>query len=299
MTVFGSFDGFGGSGEIGVYPSFMLLLQNRAQWGNRCGFDGLEVSAAMAVSVITATPLKLKRPLFLDPDLLPRNPCLSPCECPSPWDATPRRNAPFCGNPPGPCECRCGDAHPRQGRKMHFWPCGGKTDMKVGKISAKIGQTYGFWGYFSYCSAVCFTVFGGICQNLYFPPDFFFLFRGGGPNMQSVVDSVPGSQDRKAWSAMRFCHLQASFRPYLVRIQENVRKELTTNCHAQFVQALSGVIRANRFARFARIGWFARIGNSSDSCESAWRAIKIGVSIANDSRESIRAANRVANRPCH
>ena len=49
---------------------------------------------------------------------------------------------------------------------------------------------------------------------------------------------------------------------------------------------LSGVIRANRFARFARIGWLARIGNSSDSCESAWRAIKIGVSIANDSRES-------------
>ena len=34
------------------------------------------------------------------------------------------------------------------------------------------------------------------------------------------------------------------------------------------------MIRANRFARFARIG--ARIGNSSDSCESAWRAIKIG-----------------------
>ena len=28
--------------------------------------------------------------------------------------------------------------------------------------------------------------------------------------------------------------------------------------------ALSGVIRANRFARFARIGWFARIGSSSD-----------------------------------
>ena len=61
---------------------------------------------------------------------------------------------------------------------------------------------------------------------------------------------------------------------------------------------LSGVIRANRFARFARIGWFSRIGNSNDSCESAWRATKIGVSIANDSRESIRA-NRVANRPCH
>ena len=32
----------------------------------------------------------------------------------------------------------------------------------------------------------------------------------------------------------------------------------------------------------------ARIGNSSDSCESSWRTIKIGVSIANDSRESIR-----------
>ena len=28
------------------------------------------------------------------------------------------------------------------------------------------------------------------------------------------------------------------------------------------------------------------------------RAIKIGASVANDSRESIRA-NRVANRPCH
>ena len=34
------------------------------------------------------------------------------------------------------------------------------------------------------------------------------------------------------------------------------------------------------------VAWFARIGNSSESCESAWRAIKIGVSIANDSRES-------------
>ena len=41
------------------------------------------------------------------------------------------------------------------------------------------------------------------------------------------------------------------------------------------------------------MAWFARIGNSSDSCESAWRTIKIRVSIANDSRESIRA-NRVA-----
>ena len=60
----------------------------------------------------------------------------------------------------------------------------------------------------------------------------------------------------------------------------------------------SGVIRANRFARFARIRWFARIRNSSDPCESAWRAIKTGVSIANDSRERIRA-NCVGNRPCH
>ena len=42
------------------------------------------------------------------------------------------------------------------------------------------------------------------------------------------------------------------------------------------LQDLSGVIRANRFARFARITRFARIGKSSDSCESAWRAIKIG-----------------------
>ena len=57
---------------------------------------------------------------------------------------------------------------------------------------------------------------------------------------------------------------------------------------------LSGVIRAiGWFARFVRIGWFARIGNSSDSGESAWRAIKIGASIANDSRESF------ANCPCH
>ena len=49
---------------------------------------------------------------------------------------------------------------------------------------------------------------------------------------------------------------------------------------------LSGVIRANRFARIVPIRWFARIGNSSDSCELAWRAIKIGVSIANYSRET-------------
>ena len=37
---------------------------------------------------------------------------------------------------------------------------------------------------------------------------------------------------------------------------------------------LSGVIHANRFARFARIGWFARIGNASDSGKSAGRARK-------------------------
>ena len=54
------------------------------------------------------------------------------------------------------------------------------------------------------------------------------------------------------------------------------------------IKDLAGVIRANR-----KFEWFVRTG---------WRAIKIGVSIANDSRESIRAnrvANRVANRPCH
>ena len=43
----------------------------------------------------------------------------------------------------------------------------------------------------------------------------------------------------------------------------------------QFSVKLIGVIRANRFAQFARISR-ARIGNSSGSCESAWRAIKIG-----------------------
>ena len=43
-----------------------------------------------------------------------------------------------------------------------------------------------------------------------------------------------------------------------------------------FVRPLSGVIRAT----------WVRIGNSSDSCESAWRAIKIAVSIANYSSES-------------
>ena len=32
------------------------------------------------------------------------------------------------------------------------------------------------------------------------------------------------------------------------------------------------------FARIDSHGWFARIGNSSDSCESAWRAIKFGAS---------------------
>ena len=35
------------------------------------------------------------------------------------------------------------------------------------------------------------------------------------------------------------------------------------------VSDLTGVIRANRFARFAQIGRFARLGNSSDSCELA------------------------------
>ena len=60
------------------------------------------------------------------------------------------------------------------------------------------------------------------------------------------------------------------------------------------------------------VAWFVRIDShdlreSGDSRESeirviqgdsAWHAMKKGVSIANDSRESIRA-NRVANRPCH
>ena len=55
---------------------------------------------------------------------------------------------------------------------------------------------------------------------------------------------------------------------------------------------------ARRFARFTRIGWFARIGNSSDSGESTSRAFKIGASIANDSRESIRVS-RFANRWCN
>ena len=58
-----------------------------------------------------------------------------------------------------------------------------------------------------------------------------------------------------------------------------------------------------RFAAiFCQVCWFllllvacfARIGNSSDSCELVWRAVRIGVSITNDSRESLRA-----NRPCH
>ena len=50
-------------------------------------------------------------------------------------------------------------------------------------------------------------------------------------------------------------------------------------CYGSLVAWLAR-IDANRFARIA---WFARIGNSSGSCESAWRAIKIGVAIANDS----------------
>ena len=55
---------------------------------------------------------------------------------------------------------------------------------------------------------------------------------------------------------------------------------------------LSGVIRANRFARFVRIGRFARIGNSSDSCESAWCAIKIGVSITRIALRIARATKK-------
>ena len=35
--------------------------------------------------------------------------------------------------------------------------------------------------------------------------------------------------------------------------------------HQIVVSSISGVIRANRFARFARIGWFAQIGTSSNS----------------------------------
>ena len=46
-----------------------------------------------------------------------------------------------------------------------------------------------------------------------------------------------------------------------------------------------------------RIPRFARIGNSSDSGESSWHAVKIGVSIANDSRESIRATKPTDS--CH
>ena len=47
------------------------------------------------------------------------------------------------------------------------------------------------------------------------------------------------------------------------------------------IWGLCGVSRANRFARFARIGWLERIGNSSDSGESATR-YKHRVSVAND-----------------
>ena len=38
MTVFGGFDGFGGSGKH--LALFLRVLQNTAQWGNRGGFDG-------------------------------------------------------------------------------------------------------------------------------------------------------------------------------------------------------------------------------------------------------------------
>ena len=99
--------------------------------------------------------------------------------------------------------------------------------------------------------------------------------------------------------ATRYSHHSCNRRRRLPEVARDFKSNLLSIATSQrLMGVLSGVIRANRFARFARIGWFARIGNSSDSCELAWRAIKIGVSIANDSRESIRA-NRVANRPCH
>ena len=51
---FGGFDGSGGSGEH--LALVLLVLQNTGRTGNRDG------SAIMAVSVVTATPLKLNPP---------------------------------------------------------------------------------------------------------------------------------------------------------------------------------------------------------------------------------------------
>ena len=62
VTVFGSFDGFGGSGKHLALS--LLVLQNTVPRGSHDGFDGL---AVVAVPVMTATPLKLN-PLFRHPE---------------------------------------------------------------------------------------------------------------------------------------------------------------------------------------------------------------------------------------
>ena len=102
------------------------------------------------------------------------------------------------------------------------------------------------------------------------------------------------------WQRWRYQTLLSAMR---LRVAETLFCEngVSVLCRKQMAlmkMTFSGVIRANRFARFARIGGVARIGNSDDSGEWAWRAIKIGAWIANDLCESIRA-NRVANLPCH
>ena len=62
MTVLAVFDGFGGSAKH--LALLLLLLENAVARGSRDGFDGLAVSAVVAVSVVTATPLKLNPPPF-------------------------------------------------------------------------------------------------------------------------------------------------------------------------------------------------------------------------------------------
>ena len=71
-------------------------------------------------------------------------------------------------------------------------------------------------------------------------------------------------------------HAGTRAQTYLIRLRLSQSENAATINFSLLGRKLSGMIRANRFAQL-----FARIGNSSDSVESAWRAIEIGVSIAN------------------
>ena len=74
----GGFYGFGGSGEH--LALLLLVLQNTVPRDDRDALTVSAVSAVVAVSVVTATPLELNPP-FRNPDLCARYKPLLRTEC--------------------------------------------------------------------------------------------------------------------------------------------------------------------------------------------------------------------------